>query len=137
MRTVPVSGVSRPAMTRSRVDLPPPLGPEQRGERPARDLERDVVEATASPKRLEIDSTRMLTPPPARARPRGCGRVTVRSDQDDQGGEAQRHRADVGARGIEVVDAGGDEQGQGLGLAGDGTRHDGDGAELARARGPW
>ena len=31
-------------MTRSSVDLPPPLGPEQRGQRAVGDVERDVVE---------------------------------------------------------------------------------------------
>ena len=42
--TSPWSGPSRPAMIRSSVDLPDPLGPSKRGERPALDLERDVVE---------------------------------------------------------------------------------------------
>ena len=41
---MPASGFSSPAMMRSSVDLPPPLGPSKCGERAARDLERDVVE---------------------------------------------------------------------------------------------
>ena len=61
--------------------------------------------------------------------------VSVRRLEHDERGQAQGDRADVGALRLEVVDAVGDEQSVGLGLAGDGARHDGDGAELAQHAG--
>ncbi len=42
--TLPASGCSSPAITRSSVDLPLPLGPSSAVSEPVRDLERDVVE---------------------------------------------------------------------------------------------
>ena len=60
MRTVPVSGESRPAMIRSRVDLPPPLGPSSAVSEPDGTSSVTSSRATASPKRFEIDSTWML-----------------------------------------------------------------------------
>ena len=52
MLTVPESADSRPAMIRSSVDLPPPDGPEQRGELPGRDGHGDVVEGDEVAERL-------------------------------------------------------------------------------------
>ena len=61
-------------MMRSSVDLPPPLGPSSAVSEPVGTSSDTSSSATASPKRFEMDSTSMLTPPPSRARRRGCGR---------------------------------------------------------------
>src|SRR3954469_211318 len=52
MHTVPASAVSRPAMTRSRVDLPPPLGPSRAVNDPDGISTETSSRATKSPKRL-------------------------------------------------------------------------------------
>ena len=129
-RPRPESGVSSPAMMRSSVDLPEPLGPEQRGERPVGDLERDVVEGdevavalaarsmTVIMRLLLLRSSRVIS-----------SRVTS--------GEAHEHGGGgVGAEGVVVVDvAGVDEQGQRLRLAGDAAGDHDHGAELAERAG--
>jgi hypothetical protein len=62
MKTVPLSGTSRPAMMRSTVDLPPPLGPSSAVSEPGGHLEGDVVEgdcvAEALRDRLDFDAHR-------------------------------------------------------------------------------
>ena len=92
-------------MMRSSVDLPPPLGPSSAVSEPVGHLERDVVERHGVAEALR-DATR---PRCSRRRlPCQASRlrsVRVSSRQHDERGEAQGDRADVGALGVEVVDA--------------------------------
>src|SRR4051812_8347547 len=52
METVPASGVSRPEITRSRVDLPLPLGPRSAVSEPLATSIETSSSATKSPNRL-------------------------------------------------------------------------------------
>ena len=57
--TVPVSALSSPAMMRSSVDLPPPLGPSSAVSAPAAPTRSMSSSATKSPKRLAMPWTSM------------------------------------------------------------------------------
>ena len=59
--TVPESGTSRPAITRSSVDLPEPLGPSSAVSLPSGASIEMSSRAAKSPKRLETDSTEIMT----------------------------------------------------------------------------
>src|SRR5690242_12890397 len=52
MTTCPVSGRSRPAITRSSVDLPPPLGPSSAVSEPSGTITETSVRAACSPNRF-------------------------------------------------------------------------------------
>ena len=54
---VPESGTSSPAITRSSVDLPEPLGPSRAVSLPSGASNEMSSRAVKSPKRLETDST--------------------------------------------------------------------------------
>ena len=57
MKTEPPSGVSRPAITRSRVDLPLPLGPSSAVSEPPGTSIETSSRATNVPKRFETPRT--------------------------------------------------------------------------------
>ena len=122
-------------MMRSSVDLPPPLGPRRAVSEPLGHLERHVVErhGVAEALRDGLDGDAH-----AAARPCQSSRlrsVTVSSVRTISAAEAEDDRTDVGRLRVEVVDAVRDEESVGLGLAGDGARHDGHGAEFAQHAG--
>jgi hypothetical protein len=65
MNTSPESGVSSPAMTRSSVDLPDPLGPSSAISDPLGTETETSSSATNSPKRLVTLRTSIMSFPPA------------------------------------------------------------------------
>ena len=116
-------------MIRSSVDLPEPLGPEQRGQRALGDVERDVVERDEVAEALGDAGGRDH----ASSSLRGLSRVIASSVASAM--TRQQRRRGVGAGEVEVLEALLDEQRQRLGLAGDLAADDADRAELAdRAR---
>ena len=60
MPTVPVSGVSRPAMIRSSVDLPDPEGPSSAVSEPSGTSSETSCSAVKSPKCLETELISIL-----------------------------------------------------------------------------
>ena len=58
---VPLSGTSRPAMMRSRVDLPEPLGPSRAVSLPSGASNEMSSRALKSPNCLETDSTAIMS----------------------------------------------------------------------------
>ena len=127
--TAPQSRPSRPAMARSRVDLPEPLGPSSAVSDPGGDLEADVVErgevavvlagvGHGDHRVLLLRSSRVI------------------SSSVDEGDAHQQGGRGVRAEGVVVVDvAGVDEQGQGLRHAREAGGHHDHGAELAERAG--
>src|SRR5215207_3314411 len=113
MSTRPESGCSSPAITRRRVDLPPPLGPSSAVSEPSRTLSDTSLRATKSPKRFETESTTMLiaeAPGSAGCAPRFSSLGLLGLDQvhREQGGEGQQgedHGRRIGARLVEALEA--------------------------------
>src|SRR5215475_9828729 len=98
MRTVPVSGVSSPAMTRSRVDLPPPLGPSSAVSEPEGMSTETSSRARKSPKHLVtwiawMPNSVLL------------GTEEVHQQEGHHGEARQEEGAGVGRRSVEVVEA--------------------------------
>src|SRR5579859_4344493 len=123
MKTSPASGVSSPAMTRSSVDLPLPLGPS----RPVSD-----------PLSTEMDTSSSATNSPNRFVTLRASIATLhhRHEKERRDGEKrEQHRRGVRAGLVEVLVRRLDVLREGLGAPGDPAGHDADGAELAeRAR---
>src|SRR3954452_25595132 len=90
MTTDPASGASRPAMTRSSVDFPPPLGPSRAVSEPSATVRLRSSSSAKSPKRLETPFTSM---------PMSAHVVSAfeqRHGQDDgEGDEREHHRRRV------------------------------------------
>src|SRR4029079_7091630 len=98
MSTTPASGTSSPAMTRSRVDLPPPLGPSRAVSEPDGTSTETSSRATNSPnllvmRRASIPTSGLLGP------------EDVHDEQGDdrQGRQRERHRIGIGL--LEVLEA--------------------------------
>ena len=126
--TMPPSGTSRPAMTRSSVDLPEPDGPSSAVSEPSGISSETSSSAWKSPKRSNAVARSCVASflPWLEERHR---------EQRRQRDEREQRRCRVGAGQVEVLEALLDEQRQRLGLAGDLAADDADRAELAdRAR---
>src|SRR5690349_10290151 len=125
MQTRPASGCSSPAITRSRVDLPDPLGPSRAVSPPSGTLIETSSSATKSPKRLVTSLTVMaisgllfdgLWDEHAGSRQvpvvtlLGVGTPSrpllqeVHAEQDEQGEDRQQQPRRVRARDVEVVE---------------------------------
>src|SRR5829696_456640 len=129
MVTSPVSGVSSPAMMRSRVDLPPPLGPSRAVSEPDGISTETSSRATNSPNRFVMRSAWMATSASL------FGSDEVHEQQGHDGERGQRERRGVRRLLVEVLEALLDEQRKGLGLPHHLARHDGDRAELTQRAG--
>src|ERR687894_1523911 len=131
METSPWSGVSRPAMTRSRVDLPLPLGPSSAVRDPPPIPSETSSRATKSPKRfvtcrIAIDIGYL---------PSATRVEQLHGDQRDHGEEREHEGRGVRGHLVEAQVLLVDVDGQGLRLAGEAPRHDCDGAVLAERTG--
>src|SRR6476646_1877047 len=124
MNTSPASGVSSPAMTRRRVDLPLPLGPSSAVREPLATSTDTSSSATKSPKRFVTlrASIAMSFLPRSDHRHRNERQNRKRR---------QQHRSSVGPGGRTVLVGGLHVLGQRLRLAGDSAGDDRDGAELS------
>src|SRR5829696_8658881 len=132
MRTVPLSARSSPAMIRSKVDLPPPLGPRSAVSCPVRTSTLTSSRATKSPNRLEmfrawIPTTWFLCP-------------LLRPQDRDHDDAQDRHRDHDEANGvspllIKIVVALGRQQRHGLCGTEHIARDHPDGPELAQRSG--
>src|SRR5690349_15127493 len=125
MLTVPSSALSRPAMMRSRVDLPPPEGPSRAVSWPVGRLTVTSSRATKSPNFLVTPVTSILMVSSGfRVSVALLG--TQEGDHDDAGDahEDQQEGRRVCRRLLEVLVLRLDHQGCGLGAAGDVARHD-------------
>src|SRR3954468_8999775 len=129
MTTEPLSGVSRPAMMRSNVDFPPPLGPSSAVRSPSGISTLTSSSATNSPNFLLMCETVIAMS--AVLLGAEDGHHDEREDRDEREQDPQR----VGRRLLEVLELLVDEKGQCLRLADDLPGDDGDGAELAEAPG--
>ena len=123
-------------MMRSRVDLPPPLGPSSAVSWPVGMLTVTSSRATKSPKRLPTPETSMLMT----FWSSGADRSPSWADDghDDDAGhrdERQQEGGGVGAALVEVEVLLLDDEGGGAGLAEHVARHDLDRAELAERAG--
>src|SRR5689334_19254341 len=115
-------------MTRSRVDLPPPLGPSSAVSEPDGMSTETSSSATNSPnflvmRRASIPMSGLLGP------------EEVHDEQREDRQRGQRERHGVGVRLLEVLEALLDVEGGRLGLADDPARHNRHRAELAEAAG--
>jgi formate/nitrite transporter len=128
--TRPASGTSRPATTRSSVDLPQPDGPQQRDHLAGRDSERHAVHGRG---RTEGDPHRVheqpahTSAPQVSVRSRSATAITAMTRTASTTGSGQRHPEVVRARpGDQPHDH--DRQRRPVG-----ARQEGGGAELAEA----
>src|SRR4051794_32931222 len=152
MQTRPASGCSSPAITRSRVDFPDPLGPSNAVSPPSGTLIETSSSATKFPKRLVTSLTVMAISGllfdglwDEHAGSREVPAVTllgvgaarrpllkeVHAEQDQQGEDREHQPGRIGAGDVEVVELVLYEDRQGLGLPVSVTGDDGHGAELA------
>src|SRR2546423_3089280 len=129
MMTLPESGCSRPAMTRSSVDLPPPLGPSSAVSEPG-GTSMDTSRSTGvTPNDLFTSRTSMAMSV-GLLRPQ-----QLRQQQGDDGDQRQRGGRRERRRLVEVLEPLLDEQRQRLGLPDQPAGHDGDRAVLAERAG--
>src|SRR3954466_1706964 len=124
MKTVPASGLSSPAITRSSVDLPLPLGPSRPVSEPLGTSTETSSRARKSPNRLVTLRASIATD------------LLLRSHQrhQEQGRDRkcrEEHRNRIGAARVEVLIRSLHAQGQRLRAAGDPAGDDADRAELA------
>src|SRR6266498_3753554 len=127
---------SSPAITRRTVLLPEPLGPRSAVMLPASAVNVTCLTASKSPKRLLRPSTLIgvLTGCLRRSCPQlplltPLEHLDTHQEGDRDQGEGQRD--DVSGCVLILVEGSQDVQGRRLGLAGDGSTHDQDGADLA------
>src|SRR3954452_18310052 len=152
MQTWPASGCSSPAITRSRVDFPDPLGPSSAVSPPSGTLIETSSSATKFPKRLVTSLTVMAisgllfdglwdehagSSEVLAVTLLGVGAARrsllkeVQAEQDQQGEDREHQPRRIRAGGVEAVDLVLYENRQGLGLAVAVTGDDGHGPELA------
>src|SRR5207248_3928966 len=116
------------AITRSKVDLPLPLGPSSATSPPLSTVSETESSATKSPKRFETSRTSIAIDPL-------LGLEDAHRDQGQYGQSGQEHGARVGPGQVEGLVGVLDVSRQRLGLAGDPARDDADGAELPERAG--
>src|SRR5688572_19288166 len=132
IETSPVSGVSSPAMIRSRVDLPLPLGPSRAVSEPPAMASETLSTATKPLSnrlvtwRTAIDIRDLLV---------FLGLEDVHEDEREHGKRGEHERGRVGGHLVEAQVLLVDVQRQRLGLAGEPARDDSDGAVLAEGAG--
>src|SRR5436305_6562648 len=96
MKTSPASGTSRPAMTRSSVDLPLPLGPSSAVSDPLATSIETPSSATKSPKRFVTLRASIATPVLPRSKDR-------HRDERQHGERREQHRGRIRIRLLEVL----------------------------------
>ena len=124
------SGVSSPAMTRSSVDLPLPLGPSSAVSEPL------AIASDTSVERDELTEAlrHLATAIAIGGSPFGRGLNRFIDEQRQQGQDREHHRGGVGADEVERLVPLVDVQRKGLGTAGETAGDDRHRAELAERR---
>src|SRR5262245_38823400 len=131
MITLPASGVSRPAITRSSVDLPDPEGPRRAVSEPPGTSRLTSSRATKLPNRLVTSIAVIATDPPFQREQVHADHDDDREEEQHPGGAECAHLARLPELVVLLLD----EERHGLGLARDLVGHHGDGTVLAqRAR---